>query len=101
MGVFVWTAENNNDDEVEISIMFTFQNGDGSEQDDLSSGHYNESFNCEGVHSTVKVDHSTTDSPSVGCSMTSDVTGVLLHHNHPTQPYTLAIAAKAQHGVSC
>ena len=104
VAVFVWSVENRNDEEVEISIMFTFQNGDGrgGQSGELQSGgHYNESFKCRGVHSTVKVQDGTSDPGSAGCSQTSDVTGVLLHHQHPTQPYTLAIAAKAQSRVSC
>jgi len=52
VGVFVWTVENKNEEEVEVSIMFSFQNGDGS-PNDTSSGHYNEPFCSKGVHCKV------------------------------------------------
>lgn len=55
VGLFIWTIENNNDEEVEVSIMFTFQNGDGS-PNDTSSGHYNEPFCSKGVHCKVNLD---------------------------------------------
>ena len=90
VAVFVWEVINNNDEEVEVSIMFSFQNSDGT-PNEVSSGHYNQPFTCKiGSHSS-KENH-----------VLDEVTGVLLHHQHPTQPYTFGIAAKAQHQVdSC
>ncbi|XP_031554727.1 non-lysosomal glucosylceramidase-like [Actinia tenebrosa] len=121
VGVFIWTIENNNDEEVEVAIMFSFQNGDGN-PNDTSSGHYNEPFSSKGVHCKVHLEtkndknpqtnHVTTpnssgksplnprkheDAKPSELSTTCDVTGVLLHHKHRSQPYTLAIAAKAKH----
>lgn len=40
VGVFVWTIENTGKAEADVSLMFTFQNGSGAE-DDLKGGHYN------------------------------------------------------------
>lgn len=95
VAVFVWQVENNNDEEVEVSIMFTFQNGDGT-PNEVSSGHYNEAFTCKvGGHSSTE-NHVLEKRNSVKSSGV-EVTGVLLHHKHPTQPYTFGIAAKAHH----
>ena len=97
VAVFVWQVENNNDEEVEVSIMFTFQNGDGT-PNEVSSGHYNEAFTCKvGGHSSTE-NHVLEKRNSVKSSGV-EVTGVLLHHKHPTQPYTFGIAAKAHHQV--
>lgn len=52
--MFVWTVENKSDEEVEVSIMFSFQNGDGS-SDEITSGHYNEPFSSKGVHCKVNL----------------------------------------------
>lgn len=90
-GVFVWLVENNNDEDVEVSIMFTFENGDGTVSD--TGGHFNEPFSCKGVYSEVK------NMTEKAATWTSDVTGVLLHHIHQTAPYTLAIAASSRHKV--
>ena len=87
----MWTVENNNDEEVEVSVMFTFENGDGTASD--TGGHYNEPFTCKGVYSEVR------NMTEKAATWTSDVTGVLLHHAHPTAPYTLAIAATSRHKV--
>ena len=90
--VFIWDIENNNDEEVEVSIMFTFQNSDGT-PNEVSAGHFNESFTCKvGAHSS-------TDNHVHEKRNSSEVTGVLLHHEHPTQPYTFGIAAKSIHQV--
>ena len=102
VAVFVWEVINNNDEEVEVSIMFTFQNSDGT-PNEVSSGHYNQPFTCKiGSHSS-KENHVLDEKNSVKFSSCgSEVTGVLLHHQHTTQPYTFGIAAKAQHQVdSC
>lgn len=96
--VFIWEVENNADEEVEVAIMFTFQNSDGT-LNEGSSGHYNESFSCKiGSHCAME-DQCADKSNSVLTNVSSEVTGVLLHHKHPTQPYTLGIAAKAQNQV--
>lgn len=96
--VFIWKVENNGDEEVEVAIMFTFQNSDGT-LNEGSSGHYNESFTCKiGSHCAME-DQCADKSNSVLTNVSSEVTGVLLHHKHPTQPYTLGIAAKAQNQV--
>ncbi|XP_073242353.1 non-lysosomal glucosylceramidase-like isoform X1 [Porites lutea] len=94
--VFIWDIENNNDEEVEVSIMFTFQNSDGT-PNEVSAGHFNESFTCKvGAHSSTDNHvHEKRNSKNIGSS--SEVTGVLLHHKHPTQPYTFGIAAKSIH----
>lgn len=96
--VFIWDIENNNHEEVEVSIMFTFQNSDGT-PNEVSAGHFNESFTCKvGAHSaTDNHVHEKRNSKNIGSS--SEVTGVLLHHKHPTQPYTFGIAAKSIHQV--
>lgn len=78
--------------------MFTFQNSDGT-PNEVSAGHFNESFTCKvGAHSaTDNHVHEKRNSKNIGSS--SEVTGVLLHHKHPTQPYTFGIAAKSIHQV--
>eukprot|EP01118_Nematostelium_gracile_P005718 TRINITY_DN1816_c0_g1_i1.p1 TRINITY_DN1816_c0_g1~~TRINITY_DN1816_c0_g1_i1.p1 ORF type:complete len:922 (-),score=224.06 TRINITY_DN1816_c0_g1_i1:38-2803(-) len=43
VGVFEWKIENSGDSPVDVSIMFTFQNGTGSEND-TAGGHYNQYF---------------------------------------------------------
>ncbi|XP_062828747.1 non-lysosomal glucosylceramidase [Anolis carolinensis] len=79
VGVFVWEVENLRDEEVEVSIMFTFQNGTETKED-RRGGHWNEPFALrEGGH----------------C-----VRGVLLHHCLPVNGYTLAIAAREKAGTS-
>ena len=78
--------------------MFTFQNSDGT-PNEVSAGHFNESFTCKvGAHSSTDNHvHEKRNSKNIGIS--SEVTGVLLHHKHPTQPYTFGIAAKSIHQV--
>ena len=118
--MFVWTVENLGKEDVDVTIMLSFQNGDGGVRDS-NGGHFNEAFMCKGIFSAVKL-HSnksscnTPEKGSVGDNkavlenaptkkfsktrgqkescVTHDVSGVLLHHAHPNQPYTLAIAAK-------
>ena len=99
VAVFVWEVENNNDEEVEVAIMFSFQNSDGT-PNDVSCGHYNESFTCRlGSHSSGENNVLDKRNSFKGSVSSSEVTGVLLHHKHPSQPYTFGIAAKAQHQV--
>uniref|UniRef100_A0A6B2KY59 NLGase n=1 Tax=Arcella intermedia TaxID=1963864 RepID=A0A6B2KY59_9EUKA len=45
-GVFVWTVQNTTDKIKNVSLMFTFQNGDGSDSD-ANGGHYNEVYRKE------------------------------------------------------
>lgn len=79
MGAFVWEVENESAEEVEVSIMFTFQNGTET-KDDRQGGHWNEPFSVE----------------KEGCC----VRGVMLHHVTPANPYTLAISAREKVGPS-
>ena len=53
-GVFVWTIENLGPDDLEVSIMFTFQNGDGGPEDS-AGGHSNEEFYCKGIYSEINL----------------------------------------------
>ncbi|NDJ54803.1 MAG: hypothetical protein GYB68_17170 [Chloroflexi bacterium] len=41
---FVWTLENTGEDEAEVSVMFTFQNGAGDLDNDRAGGHHNAAF---------------------------------------------------------
>eukprot|EP00794_Sanderia_malayensis_P009762 gene9762-10761_t len=127
VGMFVWTVENLGKEDIDVTIMFSFQNGDGGPHDSRG-GHFNEGFTCKGVFSEVKIQSSqksscSTPEKSVSARTTAadrrsllsavdvpgsspkrrkqnencikhDILGVLLHHAHPKQPYTLAIAAK-------
>ncbi|KTF89651.1 hypothetical protein cypCar_00030704 [Cyprinus carpio] len=77
VAVFVWDIENKNDYALDVSIMFTMVNGTGH-KDDKSGGHWNEPFHLE------------KDGESVS--------GVLLHHQTPVNPYTLCIAAREKSG---
>jgi non-lysosomal glucosylceramidase len=43
VGLFVWNIENLDDSPIEVSLMFTFQNGMGT-SGDSDGGHYNKSF---------------------------------------------------------
>ncbi|XP_063152023.1 non-lysosomal glucosylceramidase isoform X2 [Candoia aspera] len=79
VGVFVWEVENESTEEVEVSIMFTFQNGMETKED-RQGGHWNEPFSME----------------KEGCR----VHGVMLHHVAPVNPYTLAISAREKAGVT-
>ena len=125
VGVFIWTVENLGKEEIEVSIMLTFQNGTGGPSDE-AGGHYNEAFMCKGVFSEVRLQDQaignkspektlsetkmpTNDSP---CQLSPkkahqneicvvhDVSGVLLHHAHSQNDYTLAISAKQVTEVS-
>lgn len=75
VAVFAWDIENKNDYDLDISIMFTMLNGSGH-RDDKSGGHWNEPFHLEKEGQSVS--------------------GVLLHHCTPVNPYTLCIAAREQ-----
>ncbi|XP_036407076.1 non-lysosomal glucosylceramidase [Megalops cyprinoides] len=75
VAVLVWEIENKNDFALDVSIMFTMINGSGH-KDDKSGGHWNEPFHLEKEGESVS--------------------GVLLHHCTPFNPYTLCIAAREQ-----
>jgi non-lysosomal glucosylceramidase len=89
VGVFVWDVENTSDtEEIEVSLMFTFQNGTGTEND-TKGGHYNTLFTENGVCTGVNLHH-------------------CLHHtanahkfnpNQTTDPLTFSIAARQQEGA--
>jgi len=119
VGVFIWTVENFGKEEIEVSIMFSFQNGTGGPSDE-AGGHYNEPFMCKGVFSEVKLQEESAGAvwheenlsegkiPMADSShqktpkksnqseicVVHDVVGVLLHHAHSQNNYTLAISAK-------
>ncbi|XP_065764445.1 non-lysosomal glucosylceramidase isoform X2 [Muntiacus reevesi] len=73
VGVFVWDVENEGDEALEVSIMFSMRNGLGGE-DDAAGGLWNEPFCLERDGETVR--------------------GLLLHHPTPPNPYTMAVAAR-------
>ncbi|KAM9262041.1 LOW QUALITY PROTEIN: non-lysosomal glucosylceramidase-like [Morus bassanus] len=81
VGVFIWEVENGRDEDVDISIMFSLQNGTGTKQG-RSGGHWNEPFFFE--------------------KETERVAGVRLHHCTYMTPFTLTISAweKAGTGVT-
>ncbi|XP_059692998.1 non-lysosomal glucosylceramidase-like [Haemorhous mexicanus] len=78
VGVFIWEVENGRDEDVEVSIMFSLQNGPGAKAAG-SGGHWNEPF-------TFHKDG-------------QRVAGVLLHHCPPVNPFTLAISAREKAGT--
>lgn len=73
MGVFIWEVENGRDEDVDVSIMFSLQNGTGTKED-RSGGHWNEPFTFEKEGERVA--------------------GVLLHHCTRVNPFTFAISAR-------
>ncbi|XP_058028499.1 non-lysosomal glucosylceramidase isoform X2 [Ahaetulla prasina] len=79
VGAFIWEVENEGAEEVEVSIMFTFQNGTETKED-RRGGHWNEPFSVEKGGSCIR--------------------GVMLHHVTPANPYTLAISAREKAGVA-
>ncbi|XP_010218121.1 PREDICTED: non-lysosomal glucosylceramidase [Tinamus guttatus] len=78
VGVFIWELENGNDEDVEVSIMFSLQNGMGTKED-KRGGHWNEPFAFE------------KEGTRVG--------GVVLHHCTPVNPFSLAISAREKAGA--
>lgn len=81
VGSFVWTVENTSDtEEVEVSIMFTWQNGTGSDND-KKGGHLNSEFkdgdSCSGVYMKHLLHHT-----------------VQPMHNPEGDPMSFAIAAE-------
>ncbi|XP_072050997.1 non-lysosomal glucosylceramidase-like [Amphiura filiformis] len=81
VGVFVWKVFNHNSEPVDVSIMFTWQNGTGG-KDDRTGGRWNEPFNTQAEKEGD-----------------SELSGVLLHDNQSDQPCTFAVAATAKDGV--
>ncbi|XP_075774460.1 non-lysosomal glucosylceramidase [Pelodiscus sinensis] len=78
VGVFVWELENGGGEAVDVSIMLTLRNGLGTKED-KRGGHWNEPFSVEQAGARVS--------------------GVMLHHCSPGNPYTLAISAREQAGT--
>ncbi|XP_049651737.1 non-lysosomal glucosylceramidase-like [Accipiter gentilis] len=78
VGVFIWEVENGKDEDVDVSIMFSLQNGTGTKEDG-SGGHWNEPFAYEKDGERVA--------------------GVLLHHCTRVNPFTLAISAREKAGT--
>ncbi|XP_055149747.1 non-lysosomal glucosylceramidase isoform X3 [Symphalangus syndactylus] len=72
VGVFVWDVENEGDEALDVSIMFSMRNGLGG--DDAPGGLWNEPFCLERGGETVQ--------------------GLLLHHPTLPNPYTMAVAAR-------
>ncbi|KFQ13879.1 Non-lysosomal glucosylceramidase, partial [Leptosomus discolor] len=79
VGVFIWEVENGRDEDVDVSIMFSLQNGTGTKED-RSGGHWNEPFTFEKEGERVA--------------------GVLLHHCTDVNPFTLAISAREKAGTA-
>lgn len=73
VGVFVWDVENEGDEALDVSIMFSMRNGLGGE-DDAPGGLWNEPFHLERDGEAVQ--------------------GLLLHHPALPNPYTMAVAAR-------
>lgn len=73
VGVFVWDAENEGDETLDVSIMFSMRNGLGGDED-APGGLWNEPFCLERDGETVQ--------------------GLLLHHPTLPNPYTMAMAAR-------
>ncbi|KAM9509587.1 non-lysosomal glucosylceramidase isoform 1-T1 [Guaruba guarouba] len=78
VGVFIWEVENGRDEDVDVSIMFSMQNGMGAKED-KGGGHWNEPFTFEKEGERVA--------------------GVLLHHCKRVNPFTLAISAREKAGT--
>ncbi|XP_027303015.3 non-lysosomal glucosylceramidase [Anas platyrhynchos] len=72
VGMFIWEVENNNEEPVDISIVFSLQNAMGAKED-KSGEHWNEPFALQEGGKRVA--------------------GVLLHHCTPMNPFTLAVAS--------
>lgn len=69
MATFIWTAENNGTEPLDVSIMFTFKNGRGV-KDDGNGGCHNHVFdeNSEGRQvSGVSINHNIQDMKCTYC----------------------------------
>lgn len=69
----MWDVQNEGDEALDVSIMFSMRNGLGG-GDDATGGLWNEPFRLERDGETVQ--------------------GLLLHHPTPPNPYTMAVAAR-------
>lgn len=69
----MWDVENEGDEALDVSIMFSMRNGLGG-GDDAAGGLWNEPFFLERDGETVR--------------------GLLLHHPTLPNPYTMAVAAR-------
>lgn len=107
MATFVWTAENNGTEPLDVSIMFTFKNGRGV-KDDGNGGCHNHRFEeaSEGRRvSGVSINHNIQDMKCTYCvggahkvsgslvTMTTrpsqvTMTTSLVHSNHKRPSYT-------------
>ncbi|XP_077870346.1 non-lysosomal glucosylceramidase-like [Saccoglossus kowalevskii] len=77
VAVFVWEVYNHGNEPIDVTIMFSWQNGTG-QKSDKSGGRWNKPFTMnEGL-----------------------VDGVLLHNGHPTISCTMAISAVCKDDVS-
>lgn len=70
VGVFVWTAENTSSEDIEVSLMFSFQNGTGGGTD-TQGGHYNTAFVGSSMGG-IKMHHVSTDPVSFGIATSLD-----------------------------
>jgi beta-glucosidase 2, glycosyl-hydrolase family 116 N-term len=94
VAVFVWTVKNTGTAAADVSLMFTFQNGSGSENDS-AGGHSNRPFKVSTDSTSAGTGNSATDSSSSSSSGSSStaaaaaaaavVKGVELKHLHRTQ----------------
>ncbi|XP_022105236.1 non-lysosomal glucosylceramidase-like [Acanthaster planci] len=82
VGVFVWEIHNHAPAPVDVSIMFTWQNGIGAASD-RNGGRWNEAFCTEGAEGSSE----------------ASVVGVLLHDDQPINRCTMGISAASQEGV--
>ena len=74
--VFIWTVENNNAYPVDVSITFTFKNGQGDPTQDKAGGVWTEAFQHQRG------------------GRADPVSGVMIHQDFKDMACTYAIAAK-------
>lgn len=91
VGVFVWTIENTGERPAEVGLMFTMQNGTGTDND-RAGGHHNERFDEEGA-SGVLMHH------AARLPRWPDDEGKLPVEGYHEDPLTFAIAARTGEGV--
>ncbi|MBN1430198.1 MAG: hypothetical protein JXB07_17645 [Anaerolineae bacterium] len=97
-GVFAWTIENNSKETATVSLMFTFQNGTGDEND-RAAGHWNQLFRQKtkgGEIVGVEMHHVL---PQVGISDVGDEDDEVEEVPLVEDPLTFAIAAQASDDV--
>ncbi|KAH9503274.1 Non-lysosomal glucosylceramidase [Bulinus truncatus] len=78
--VFIWEIQNHSSEDLDISITFTFKNGQGTKED-LSGGVWCEGFACD-------------------CNGDNEAKGVLIHQYFSGMKCSYGIAAKATDSVS-